>query len=248
MMTQLIRPFSAALFLFSLAACGGSSSSNTGPVALGSAGGFAILAKTQVSNVPTSSITGDVAVSPAAASYLTGFSFTADSTNSSATSPQVTGKIYAADFTSPTSSKLTTAVNDMGTAFTDAAGRAPGTTELGAGNIGGMTLKAGVYKWGSGLLIPTDLHLDGSSSDHWIFQIAQNLTVSSAVKVVLSGGALAQNIVWQVSGAVELGTTSHFEGIILCQTAINLRTGASVNGRLLAQSAVSIDSSTVVAP
>jgi hypothetical protein len=218
------------------------------PVNLGAAGQYVILAKTQVSNVPVSIVTGNIGVSPAAATYITGFSLTADLTNTFSTSPQVTGKIYAADYTSPTSSNLTTAVTDMGTAFTDAAGRAPDVTELGAGNIGGMTLVPGVYKWGTGLLIPTDVHLTGSATDVWIFDVAQDLTMSSATKIVLNGGALAKNVFWQVSGKVDLGTTAHLEGIVLCQTAITLRTGASVKGRLLAQSAVSIDGSTVVEP
>ena len=89
----------------------------------------------------------------------------------------MTGKVYAADYGVPTPSKLTTAIADMGLAFTDAAGRAPHVTELGSGNIGGMTLAPGVYKWGTGLLIPTDLTLDGDATAVWIFQVAQNLAV-----------------------------------------------------------------------
>jgi hypothetical protein len=218
------------------------------PVSLGTAGTYVILAKTGISTVPTSAITGNLGVSPAAASYITGFSLIADSTNVFSTSPQVTGKVYAADYAVPTPSNLTTAVSDMGTAFTDAAGRAPGVTELGAGNIGGMTLAPGVYKWGTGLLIPTDVTLNGSATDVWIFQIAQNLTMSSATRILLTGGALPKNVFWQVSGLVDLGTTAHCEGIVLTQTAATLRTGASINGRLLAQTAVSLDGSTVVEP
>ena len=217
-------------------------------VNLGAAGKFVMLAKSGVDTVPTSAITGDVGVSPAAATYLTGFSLTADATNVFSTSAQVTGKLYASTYAPPTPSNLTTAVGDMELAFTDAAGRAPDVTELGAGNIGGLTITRGVYNWGTGLLIPTNVTLKGSATDVWIFQIAQNLTVASAAKVILSGGALPKNIVWQVSGGVELGTTAHFEGVILGQTAITLRTGASINGRLLAQSAVNIDSSVVVQP
>jgi hypothetical protein len=132
--------------------------------------------------------------------------------------------------------------------FTDAAGRAPDVTELGAGNIGGMTVSAGVYQWGTSVLIPTDVTLNGSATAVWIFQIAQNLTLSSAVQVHLTGGALAKNVFWQVAGSVELGTTSHIEGVVLCQTMINLRTGASITGRLLAQTAVTLDASTVLQP
>jgi hypothetical protein len=217
-------------------------------VPLGAAEDFAILTKSGISTVPTSAITGNLGVSPVAESYVTGFSLTADSTNRFSTSVQVTGKIYAADHSSPTPSNLTTAVGDMELAFTDAAGRAPDVTELGAGDVGGMTLEPGVYQWGTGLLIPTDLTLAGSQTSTWIFQIAQNLTVNSGTKIVLSGGASAKNVFWQVAGQVSLGTTAHFEGIVLCQTAISLGTGASINGRLLAQTAVTLDGNTVIEP
>jgi hypothetical protein len=160
----------------------------------------------------------------------------------------VTGRIYASDYSSPTPSDLTTAVSDMEDAFTDAAGRAADVTELGAGDIGGMTLTPGVYAWGTGLLIPTDVTLKGNADAVWIFQIAQDLTVSSAAEVKLSGGARAENVFWQVTGSVELGTTSHFEGIVLTATAITLETGASIKGRLYAQTAVSLDASTLTEP
>ena len=221
---------------------------NATSVNLGTAGSYAILAKSGVSTVPTSAITGNVGLSPAAASYITGFSLTSDSTNVFSTSPQVTGQLFASDYAVPTPSNLTTAVGDMQLAFTDAAGRAPSVTELGAGDIGGMTLTRGVYSWSTGLLIPTDVTLTGAATDVWVFQIAQDLTMSSATNIVLAGGALAKNVVWEVAGAVSIGTTSHFEGIVLSQTSITLQTGASINGRLLAQTAVSLDSRTVVAP
>jgi hypothetical protein len=218
------------------------------PVSLGKAGDYVMLAKTGISTVPSSAVTGDIGISPAAASFITGFSLSADATNVFSTSAQVTGKVYAADYAPPTPSNLTTAIGDMGLAFTDAAGRAPDFTELGAGNIGGMTLPAGVYKWGTGLLVPTDLTLTGSATDVWIFQIAQDLKLSSAVNVVLQGGALSRNVFWQVAGLVDVGTTAHCEGVILTQTAITLHTGASINGRLLAQTAINIDGNTVVHP
>lgn len=232
------------------------SDSNTGtgdasapsPVNLGTAGTFAILAKSGISTVPTSAVTGNLGVSPAAATYITGFSLTADPTNVFALSPQVTGKVYASTYAPPTPSSLTTAVSDMELAFTDAAGRAAKVTELGSGDIGGKTLTAGVYKWGTGLLVPTNVTFSGNATDVFILQIGKSLTVSNGTKVLLTGGALAKNVFWQVAGAAEIGTTAHVEGIILSQTSITLRTGASINGRLLAQTAVSIDASTVVEP
>jgi hypothetical protein len=217
-------------------------------VDLGKAESFAILAKTGISSVPTSAITGNLGVSPAAASYITGFSLIADATDAFSTSLQVVGKVYAADYAAPTPSNLTTAIGDMETAFADAAARVPDVTELGAGDIGGLTLKPGVYKWGTGLLVPTDVTLKGNAEAVWVFQVAEDITVSSGVSVLLAGGARPQNVFWQVRGQLDLGTTAHFEGIVLAKTAIALQTGASIHGRLLAQTAVSVDAGTVLAP
>jgi ice-binding like protein len=239
----------AAFLVLSLVACGGSGDGGArGSVSLGAAGSYAILAKSGISTVPPSAVTGNIGVSPAAATYIRGFALDADSTEVFSTSPQVTGKVYAADYAVPTPSNLTTAVSDMETAYTDAAGRAPFKTELGAGDIGGMTLAPGVYKWGTGLLIPTNVTLSGAATDIWIFQIAEGLTMSSGAKVLLAGGAQPSNIFWQVAGGVVLDTTAHCEGVVLTQTAATLNTGASINGRLLAQTAVDIDSATVTAP
>ena len=82
----------------------------------------------------------------------------------------------------------------------------------------------------------------------WIFQISGTLIMSSAVKITLAGGAQAKNIFWQTAGAVTIGTTSHFEGNVLGKTGINLQTGASINGRLLAQTAVTLQMNTVNYP
>ena len=137
----------------------------------------------------------------------------------------------------------------MQLAFTDAAGRAPGVTELGAGNIGGMTLAPGVYKWGTGLLDPDRRHAHRRRDGRLDLPDRPGPHRRAApTKIVLAGGALAKNVFWQVAGLVDLGTTAHFEGIVLTQTSITLRTGASINGRLLAQTAVNLDGSTVTQP
>lgn len=219
-------------------------------VNLGTAGNYVILAKSGISTVPPSAILGDIGVSPIAATAITGFSMTADATNVFSTSDQVTGKIYGPDFAAPTPANLSTAVGDMERAFTDAAGRAASVTELGAGNIGGKTLRPGVYKWGTDVLVPvnTNVTLSGRSTDIWIFQIAGNLTMASATSILLKGGALSKNVFWQVSGLVDLGTTAHLEGVVLTKTAAILKTGASVDGRVLAQTAVTLDMSTVADP
>ena len=219
------------------------------PVNLGTAGNYVILAKSGVSTTGTTAVVGNIGLSPAATSFLTGFALVMDSTNTFATSSLVTGKVYAADMAPPTPDALTTAVGDMEAAYTDAAGRTnPDATELGAGDISGMTLVPGLYKWGTGVTINTGVTLSGGANDVWIFQIAQDLTVANGAIITLSGGAQAKNIFWQVSGAVALGTTFDFKGIILCQTGIAIQTGASLNGMALAQTAVTLDATTVTKP
>lgn len=217
-------------------------------VNLGTAGSYVILTKTGISTTGATAVTGNMGVSPAEATYITGFGLILPAAGAFSTSALVTGNIYAPSYANPTPANLTTAVSDMETAYTDAAGRAAGVTELGAGNIGGMTLVAGVYKWGTGVTIPTDLTLSGSANDVWIFQVAQNLNLSSATRIILAGGAKANNIFWVVAGQTTIGTTAVFNGNILDQTAIVLNTGAVLNGRALAQSAVTLDANSVTVP
>jgi hypothetical protein len=214
------------------------------PVNLGAASTFAILSETGVTDVYASVINGDVGASP-----ITGAAI-------GLTCPEVvTGIIYSVDAAGPVpcvvtnATLLTSAVGAMETAYTDAAGRtSPGFTELGAGEIGGLTLAPGLYKWGTGVLISSDVTLAGGPNDVWIFQIAGTLTQASAVNVTLTGGALAKNIIWQVAGAVAIGTTAHFEGVLLAKTLIAVNTGATVNGRLLAQTAVTLQQNAVTQP
>ena len=216
-------------------------------VDLGAAGNYVILAKTAISNISTSAVTGDLGLSPAATSYVTGLSIT--NATGYATSAQVTGKIFAADMADPTPINLTTAVDNMITAYTDAAGRpSPDFSELGTGDIGGLTLTPGLYKWTNTVTLPSHVTISGGANDVWIFQIAGNLTMSSAVNITLIGGAQAKNIFWQVAGTATLGTTSHFEGILLSMTGITIQTGASFHGRALAQTAVVLDGNAVTKP
>lgn len=216
-------------------------------VNLGDAAYYVILAKTGISTVPNSIITGDIAVSPNNAASITEFSLT--HFTGYAESAQVTGKVYAAEMAEPTSSNLTTAVENMLTAYTDAAGRSnPDFFELYTGDLSGKTLESGLYKWTNTVIAPTDFTISGGADEIWIFQIAGDLKLSSDVKVTLAGGAQAKNIFWQVAGEAVFEAGSHFEGIVLSQTAVHLRTGATMNGLILAQSAVTLQSSTVTKP
>lgn len=220
------------------------------PVILGTAGDYVILAKTAVSTTVGTAITGDIAVSPAAETFITGFNQARDGSDEFSTSA-ITGdsRIFAANMAVPTPSMLTTAVSDMEIAYTDAAGRSnPDATELGAGDISGMTLNPGLYKWSSGLLITTNVTLTGNANDVWILQIAGDLTVGNDVFVNLTGGAVAENVYWQVGGKTTFGTTSNVKGIFLSKTKIVLETKAALNGRALSQTAVTLDENAVTQP
>ena len=214
------------------------------PVDLRSAGTFAVLTKSGITNVFESVINGDVGASPITGSAVL------------LTCGEVkTGKIYSVDAAGPLpcvvndAPLLSSAVLDMEAAYTDAAGRtSPTATELGAGEIGGLTLAPGLYKWGTPVSIATDVTLSGGPNDVWIFQIAGTLTQASAKQVILTGGAKAKNVFWQVADVVTIGTTAHFEGVVLAKTMVAVNTGASVNGRLLAQTAVTLQMNAVTQP
>jgi hypothetical protein len=218
---------------------------------LAAAGGYVILGETAITNTGTTAITGNVGISPNKAGSIAGFGLVADATNVFSTSSLVTGKIYASDYAVPTPANLTTAVASMQAAYTDAAGRAAGVgpnLNLGGGTVGVNNLAPGTYTWGTPVHITGDITLTGTATDIWIFQIAGTLVQDSAMKIILAGGALPQNVFWQVSGNVTIGTNAHIEGIILGQTLIALQTGASMKGRALAQTAVTLDSNAITVP
>jgi hypothetical protein len=240
----------ATVFMVGTASAAGKAPAPAKAVNLGTAGSFVVLSKSGITDTGShsASITGNIGTSP-----ITGAAI-------GVTCAEVTGTIYSVDAAGPLPCRttnailLTKAVHDMQTAYTNAAGRAPtsaATTNLGGGNIGGLTLTPGVYKWTTGVTIPTNVTLSGGSSDVWIFQVAGTLDIASGasvpagIKVILTGGAQASNVFWQVAGATTLGTYSTFNGTILDQTNIALQTGAVLNGRALAQTAVTLDANTV---
>lgn len=208
---------------------------------------FILLSESGITNTGShlSAITGNIGASPITAAAM-------DNVFCS----EITGTIYGVDAAyvgsgsqacflgnPPLANKtlVDNAVADMGTAYTDAQARAPDYTELGAGSIGGLNLGPATYKWGTGVNIVSNVTLTGGANDVWIFQIAQGLTISSGVQIILAGGALPQNVFWATFAAADIGTTAKFKGVLLSQTSIVTKTGASVNGRLLAETSVSLD-------
>ena len=213
------------------------------PINLGSASHFTVLSKSGITDVFKTSIGGNVGTSP-----ITGAAI-------GLTCGEVDGIIYTVDAAGPLPcsvtdpTRLTAAVGDMEAAYNDAAGRTlPDELNLGAGELGGLTLTPGLYKFTSNVSISNDVTLAGGPDDVWIFQIAGTLDQASAKNVTLAGGAQAKNVFWQSAGAVTIGTHAHFEGTILSKTMIAMKTKASINGRLLAQTAVTLQMNTIVPP
>ncbi|KAJ7245821.1 antifreeze protein [Mycena rebaudengoi] len=231
-----------------LTVLGGAAALGPAAVSLRTAGNYAILAETGITTVPPSVITGPIAVSPIGAAAMTGWSQTLDSSGQFSTSSQVNGDLFAADYTNPTPPILTIAIADMVTAYNDATGRtSPNFTNIASGLIGGLTLTPGLYKWTTAVSIGSDITISGAAADTWIFQVTGTLTIANGVRMTLSGGAVAANIVWVVTDLITAGTTSHLEGVFLGKTGITLETGSTANSRLLAQTLVALQSATVTA-
>jgi hypothetical protein len=211
-------------------------------VHLGHAVDFVLLTEAGITDVPASVITGNVGTSPitGAADLLT--------------CAEVTGKIFSVDAAGPAPCsivdphKLTVAVNDMQAAYTDAAGRAPATLNLGSGEIGGLILRPGVYNWTSGVDIGSDVKLKGGPRGVWIFQVNGDLNVVGGASVLLGRRVQTGNVFWQITGQATLGNSAHLEGVVLSKTAIVMGTNASVTGRLYAQTATTLQMNTITAP
>lgn len=219
----------------------------TGPPAidLKTAANFAIMTGTGVTSANGSAaITGNIG-----ASGITGASITVACT-------EVTGEVFTDDAaysgatcTSTDKTAAGTALADVLNAYSNAS--APATPagvgpflELGAGTVTAQTLIPGVYTWAGNVTITGELTLDGSAIDVWVFQIGGTLDTNQAI--TLTGGALAKNVFWQVASVVTLGTGAQFQGIVLAKTKVDMISTATITGRLLAQTAVNLGSTTVV--
>ncbi len=202
------------------------------PVNLRSTAPFAILAGAAITTTGGGAINGDVGASPIAGSAI------------GVTAAQVNGTIYAVDASGPPGSVidptlLTAAKGDLTTAYNEAAGRTPipegDFLNPGAGNIGGMNLGPGLYKFtGTALITGSDVTLTGGPEDVWIFQIVANLSVGSTIQVILAGGAQARNVFWQVGSDAVIGTFAVFKGTIMAAQSISMGTSSTLEGRALA--------------
>jgi hypothetical protein len=244
-----------------MAGCGSSSSSSDpisgagSAVDLVSADGFAILSKAGIVNTDGTAITGNIGTSP----------ITSQTMSTILCSEITPGIIYGIDagydpvgaiktcFKGSGSDITLTenAIADMETAYTQTAGRVdPDFTELHSGLIGGKTLAPGLYKWATGVSIATatDVTLDGSATDIWIFQIAGDFVQEFDTNVTMSGGAIAKNVFWQVAGGAgaAIAASAHFEGTLLAATTISVGAGSTVTGRLFSQTDVTLQDTTVV--
>jgi hypothetical protein len=221
-------------------------------IELGSAKEFVILAKAGISTVAKSSITGDIGVSPIAATAITGFGLTADSGNEFSTSTQIVGGAYAADYAVPTPETLTTAVSDMEMAYSDASARSSDdddrTISKDDGEIGGMTLHPGVYTFQGNIGINSTIFLEGGPEDVFIIQTAGNILQAAGTEIFLKDGASAVNVFWQVAGHVTVGAGSLMEGILLVKEFALFGTGSSLNGRVFSQTACDLKQATITQP
>jgi len=202
------------------------------PVNLGSTAHFGILAGAAITTTGGGAIHGDVGASPIAGSGI------------GIPAAQVIGTIYEVDAGGPAGAVvapalLTAAKGDLTTAYNDAAGRSPAPSgpflNPGNGNIGGLTLVAGLYKFtGTASISGANVTLTGGPDDVWIFQIAADLEEADSVQVILAGGAQARNIFWQVGTSATIGTSAVFQGTIIAYQAVTMNTSSSMSGRLLA--------------
>ena len=224
-----------------------------------SADNYVILAKSGISTVPTSAIVGNIAVSPIAATAMTGFGLSADPGGGFSTSSQLTGQAFAANYVG--SSLLTTAVGAMEAAYTDSAGRVNPDAErlnLGGGALGGVfggataPLTPGVYTFTVDVTIADTIYFQGSGMDEdegetdvFIIQMTGNLKQVANTRVILSNGAKANNIFWQVAGHVTVAADAHMEGTLLAKTRVLFETGSSLYGRILTQTACVLQMATI---
>jgi len=223
-------------------------------VDLGSAADYTILTKTGITTVPDSRIMGNIGVSPIAKESVTGFSLVSNANQTASGSFQVTGEVHGANHSEPTPTILTSAIRDMQTAYTDASSRL--NTDAAKYNLNGgilldayggakAPLTAGVYTFGTDIQIAGDLHFDGDMNDVFILQTTGNVTQYAGTTMVLEGTVQAKNIFWQVAGYFNVLAGSHTKGNLLVKTKVVFDTLSSLHGRILCQTACTLQKATI---
>jgi hypothetical protein len=212
---------------------------------IGTASDFIVLTKAGIGNTGTSNFSGNIGAIPITAASMT------------VLCPEITGggRMYGIDVTGPVgcsttsatlsadTAKLGSARDDMDAAFADIATRTPDQIEAAIG-IGGRTFAPGVYKFTGAVTMASDLTINGSATDIFIFYI-QGAYAQSTGHMNLAGGAQAKNVFWRINGAVTIAAPSIFTGILWSAAANSLASGASVDGRIFAQTSVSTISNTI---
>ena len=238
----------------------GSTCSGTGCVDLGTAANYVILAEAGISYTPTATvtttpkITGNIGISPAAASLITGFALDLPAGGAYSTSTLLAGVAYAPGYAPPTPANLTTAVGHKLAAYqaardmaTAGGGLVPGPACPGDGALAGITLTPGVYTCGVAISIGSGA-VTLSGAGVYVIKTTSTLTQAAGTSVTLINGALPQNVFWQVAGVVSIGANASMKGVILSASNIALVTGATVTGRLFSATEVAMDANTVTQP
>jgi len=203
-----------------------------GPVGLGTAATYGALAASGLTNTGPTVVNGDIGISPG--SSVTGFSAPPNGI--------YTGALHQTD------AAAAQAQSDVTTAFNVAASLTPTTTGL--AELNGLSLAPGVYSGGALALSNNgELTLAGSANSVWVFQAASELTIGSSTLITITGGASACNVFWEVGSSASIGTGAQFRGTILAKQSITAATGATIIGRLLANTAaVTLQSNTITVP
>ncbi len=194
-------------------------------IELGIADSFAILAYSSIISAPTSTIMGKVGLMPGGRSLI--------NLNLNTEVSGGSEDVYAGDDAGDQLNYLSIAKSDLISAYREVVGRVTDKDKIESfgGKLGGRVLPSGTYKWSSSVFINSDLVLEGSETDVFIFQIDGNLTLSPGVKILLNGGAKAKNVFWQVSGRVLLDSLSSFNGTVISQMTFEMKNQAVLNGR-----------------
>jgi RNA polymerase sigma factor (sigma-70 family) len=196
-------------------------------IPLGASASFAVLAGSGVTNTGASVLTGDLGSFPTLA--ITGL-----------------GSLSLSGLNQGGGAVTQQATSDLIGAYGAAAAKI--STEQLSADLGGRTLVPGVYRSSSSISLTGAVTLDGQGDPDsvFVFQAGSTLTTASASQILLTNGAKACNVFWQVGSSATLGTGSTFRGTILALTSVTVTTDVTVAGRVLARNgAVTLDSDTI---